>query len=346
MNRGTPLPVHQHAKMGVFAGLTMPMWYEGVRQEHEAVRQSVGMFDVSHMAVIWLTGADKAVLHAIETVGCAAVSARANKGRMTYSMILNEQGGIVDDVMVGPVGGRWLLVANAVNASAVVACFQSVPGITVERDHTMAMLAIQGPRAVALVTQLLGQAMPVSFGVTQVQWQGHPLVVSRTGYTGEDGLELIGSPSVMTRCWQDCLANGAVPCGLAARDSLRIEAGLPLYGQELGPDRSPLETRYPWVVSSPLPYTGHAAVAAKRLALTHTTVGLRLGTRAIARPGTLIQEGGMVTSGTLTPQSTASIAMAVVPLALSTVGRVVNVMLRGVPTQAVVVPVPFLDQEV
>lgn len=324
----------------------MPMWYEGVRQEHMAVRQAVGVFDVSHMAIIWLSGPFPTVLHAIETIGCAAVAARAKKGRMTYAMILNEQGGIVDDVMVGPVGDRWLVVANAVNATAVVSRFQAVPGVTVARDHTRAMLAIQGPHAVGLVTQLLGQAMPVSFGVTQINWQGETLVVARTGYTGEDGVELIGSPDVMTQCWQACVAQGAVPCGLAARDSLRIEAGLPLYGQELGPERSPLETRYRWVVSSPLPYTGHMAVEAKRLALTDTTVGLRLGTRAIARPGTIIQSGGVVTSGTLPPHSESSIAMAVVPLAVSTVGTVVNVMLRGVPTPAVVVPLPFVAQEV
>ncbi|NDD66879.1 hypothetical protein EBZ35_04430 [bacterium] len=346
MNRGTPLPVHQHAKMGVFAGLAMPMWYEGVRQEHTAVRQSVGVFDVSHMAIMWLTGPNKQVLHAIETIGCAAVSVRAKKGRMTYSMILNEQGGIVDDVMVGPVGDRWLLVANAVNATAVLGRFQSVPGVTIERDHRLAMLAVQGPRAMALGAQLLGQGMPLPFGVARMSWQGEEVVVSRTGYTGEDGFEIIGSPAVMTHYWQACLAEGAVPCGLAARDSLRIESGLPLYGQELGPDRSPLETRYPWVLSSSLPYVGHEAVAAKRLALTDTTVGLRLSTRAIARLGTLIQEGGVVTSGTLTPQSDTSIAMAVVPMPLSTVGTVLHVLLRGVPTRAVVVPVPFDKKEV
>lgn len=339
MRRGTPLDVHDGAKMGTFAGVQMPLWYEGIRAEHLAVRNGAGMFDVSHMAVWWLQGEPAVVLDALETVGCAKVAKRAKRGLMTYSMILNEEGGVVDDVMMGQVGDRWLMVSNASNAGQVLPRFQGKDGIHVSRS-TGAMIAIQGPSVMGMIREW-GWPSIAPFGVVQFAVGGDDVVVSRTGYTGEDGVEVVGSAIVLTELWERCCHAGVARCGLAARDSLRIEAGLPLYGHELNEDITPLETRYSWVLSSERAYVGQGALRTRDFTEAKTTVGLQLETKAIARQGAVIQEGGIVTSGTLVPNHDHSIAMAMVPRSLSGIGTRVHVMIRDTPVVARVVPLPF-----
>lgn len=340
MRRGTPLNVHDGAKMGTFSGVQMPLWYQGIRAEHLAVRTSFGLFDVSHMAVLWIDGESEHVLDALETVGCAKVSKRAKRGLMTYSMILNERGGIVDDVMMGRVGNRWLVVANASNAESVIHRLNAKDGIHVSRSNG-AMIAIQGPQVMPMIHRWGWPDIP-PFGVMVVRHGAEELVVSRTGYTGEDGVEVIGSSDALTHLWGQACQEGGVPCGLAARDSLRIEAGLPLYGHELSLDITPWNTRYEWVLSSDRMYEGRDGCLNQSMTDGVTTIGLRLAIKAIARQGARVIEGGWVTSGTLLPDQDHSIAMAMVPRSISTLGGVLHVVIRDTPVEATVVPLPFL----
>ncbi len=334
-----------NAKMVEFGGYNMPVWYSNMKDEHVAVRNSAGMFDVSHMGVIILTGAGSFPL--LEKISCNDPE-KCRNGKMIYSMALNESGGILDDIMFGQVDdARVLLVVNAGNKAKMGGWISQHAGsdVTVQPlEPTHCLIAVQGPKGAELLATALqlDLASIGRFSVTTRQWNGVELIISRTGYTGEDGFEVVVPNTHAELLWEACLTVGITPCGLASRDSLRIEAGLPLYGHELSEIITPLETRYQWVVKLNHNFIGRAAIEQKMAQPAQwTTVGIQMLDRMIPRAEYPIQEGGEVLSGTLSPLQNVAIGMARVPVNCAKIGTALSVTIRGQGHPARVVALPF-----
>ena len=332
------------AKCVSFANHYLPLWFSDMKTEHLAVRNRAGIFDISHMGVFALTGPHAASL--LRRLSCNDID-RAAQNTMIYAMFLNDSGMILDDVMLGKHHDTWYLVVNGSNRNKIQNWIAShntehVPITLLNTAHSF--LALQGPQAVRTFTRLfsLDLSQLPRFGMITVPINNIPTVILRTGYTGEDGLELIVDNRIVEQVWAACIADGVQPCGLAARDSLRIEYGLPLYGQELSESIHPHMTRYPWILKSEAPFIGKHALATLKESTALKAVGLTLDSSLIARPNYPIQEGGHITSGTLSPITGASIALAFVPTQLAEHGTCVTVQIRKHMVSAVVCKVPFL----
>lgn len=235
------------AKMSPFAGFMMPIQYSSITEEHNAVRHAVGMFDVSHMGEIFVSGpdAEKFVNHIFTNEICGF-----EPGKVLYGMMLHPDGGVVDDLLVyrefEP--DHFLLVVNAANIDTdyewILAQTAGYDVKVVNDSDNWGQIAVQGPGAEKVVTEVLGLAEAAEltfYTYYEAQWNGHRMVVSRTGYTGEDGFELYTTCEDIKEIWKKLLDNGVVPCGLGCRDTLRFEAGLPLYGDELSDTITPIE---------------------------------------------------------------------------------------------------------
>lgn len=235
------------AKMSPFAGFMMPIQYSSITEEHNAVRHAVGMFDVSHMGEIFVSGpdAEKFVNHIFTNEICGF-----EPGKVLYGMMLHPDGGVVDDLLVyrefEP--DHFLLVVNAANIDKdyewIIAQTAGYDVKVVNDSDNWGQIAVQGPGAEKVVTEVLGLAEAAEltfYTYYEAQWNGHRMVVSRTGYTGEDGFELYTTCEDIKEIWKKLLDNGVVPCGLGCRDTLRFEAGLPLYGDELSDTITPIE---------------------------------------------------------------------------------------------------------
>ncbi len=349
------------ARLVEFAGWEMPIQYTSIVEEHHATRQAVGLFDISHMARLFVTGDDAAAF--LDYLVTNSVSKLA-PGRIRYALVTNEQGGTRDDVLVYRLPEGWdhshLVVANAANRTKILDWFaeqRSRRSVSwTDRTAETAMIAVQGPRAVELVAKLIS---PTDGTVQELRYyrsatctvQGTQALVSRTGYTGEDGVELIVPARIAVPVWESLLAEGeslgARPCGLGARDTLRLEAGLPLYGHELAEDITPLEARLEFAVKLDKgDFVGRdALLKQKEQGLARVRVGLELEGRRIARQGAEIvsddKSVGTVTSGTFAPTLQKVIAMGFVPPELAADGTPLTVVVRGHAVPARVVPLPF-----
>jgi aminomethyltransferase len=353
--RRTPLfdeHVAAGARMVPFAGWSMPVQYKGIVAEHKAVREAAGLFDVSHMGEVELRGA--AVREACALLFTNDIH-RLEPGKARYTLIANETGGMVDDVIVYCLAEeRFLVCVNAANAAKDVAWIQRHVGSLVEvddRSDATALLALQGPRAAAILGRLDGRASGVGrFGVATLAPGGIELLAARTGYTGEDGFELFVAAGQAAELWRLLLregeADGLVPAGLGARDTLRLEAALPLYGHELGEEVSPFEARVGWAVKLDRPQMiGYAALAAARdRGRRRRLVGL-LPEGGIAREGAEVfapgggAAVGLVTSGSHAPSLGRAVALASVDEAFR--GEAVEIELRGQRRAASVTALPF-----
>ena len=322
------------AKLVPFVDWEMPIWYTSIQAEHTAVRTRSGVFDVSHMGLVTLSGSPDAFAQ-LQRVSCQSLS-NIQSGKLVYTFLLNESGGILDDVVVGQSEpGHWFMVVNASNQAKIHAWLHTqCPDIalTVCNDRD-GLIAWQGPEVAQLVD--LEGMRPWTHEQRAVF--GHSARIMRTGYTGEDGVEIWASHAVIQDIWDALMALAVVPCGLGARDTLRVEAGLPLYGQELDETITPYQTRYSRLVKS------HAFIgsdALKAVNPTETTmVGLVLNSGAIARTGASVVGGGMVTSGTRVGNR--SIAMARVSSALAQQSEL-QVCIRDRQHTATIVSLPFL----
>ncbi|GBD36340.1 Aminomethyltransferase [bacterium HR36] len=366
--------VARQARMVPFAGWEMPLQYTSIVEEHQAVRQNVGVFDISHMGRLFFAGQDAMAL--LEWVYTNAV-ATLQPGQVRYGLICNEQGGTKDDVLVyrladlpresansqlasgaNPLVSAfpYLMVVNAANREKVLAWLERHRDgrqVTIS-DATLdtVMLAVQGPQAVALCQQLtktpLGDLR--YYFCRYVEYQGQLCLVSRTGYTGEDGLEWIVPVAVGEQLWQELMQLGAKPCGLGARDTLRLEAGMPLYGHELTEEIDPFQAGLDWAVKwQSKDFLGRDALLRRRQeARLPKRVGLELAGRRIAREGYSVWQGqdqvGWVSSGTFAPTLQKSIAMAFVPPSLTAPGTPLTVDIRGHWEPAQVVALPFYSQ--
>jgi aminomethyltransferase len=335
----TPL-YEQHVAAGAkvvdFAGWEMPVQYEGVREEHSAVRTHAGMFDVSHMGEVEVEG--PGALRFLQRVLSNDVGA-IPVGGAQYSCLCNQDGGVLDDLFAYRLGGdRYLLVTNAANHAADLAWlgrWSREFDVTV-RDvaDRYAMLAVQGPHARPIVAKTLAIALPPRLHVAVAQVGGRPALICGTGYTGEDGVELLVDPEVATAIWAELLDAGIVPCGLAARDTLRLEACFHLHGNDLTPERNPIEAGLGWCCAEPTGFVGAEAVARARA----EGPGERLAPFRIEGPGIPRQgnpvllgdeQVGAVTSGSFSPSLEIGIGMAYLRGDLAEPGAEVEIDVRG-----------------
>jgi len=355
----TPL-ADRHQALGAriveFGGWLMPLQYAGIIEEHRAVRSRAGLFDLSHMGELFVEGSEAAA-----ALGYALTTEPASLkvGRAQYSMICFPDGGILDDLIVYRLGEeRFMVVANASNASAVSdALAERLAGRHVvldDRSLATALVAIQGPLAAAILAPMTGVALAdlPYYGIAEGNVAGVPALIARTGYTGEDGFEVMVDVAAAGRVWDALLEAGqpvgAVPVGLGARDTLRLEAGMPLYGNELGPDTTPFEAGQGRVVklAKEGDFVGRAALEkASAEGPRKLLVGLVVRGRGIARHGYDVFAGdrriGVVTSGTQSPTLGQPIAMAYVTPSEAAPGTIVAVGIRDQRVPAEVVPMPF-----
>jgi aminomethyltransferase len=351
------------AALVAFAGWSMPVRYASDLAEHHAVRSAAGLFDVSHMGRIELSGPDAA---AVLDATLVSRMHDLGVGRARYTMLCDASGGVVDDLIVTRLADRHLVVANAANTPAVLEVLRgAAAGRDAVLEHRTAhvLLALQGPAAAAVLAAATvadrEQGAPDGtqlrpFRAVSTTIGGAPVVVSRTGYTGEDGFEIACADATSGRpVWDALLAVGAghgvVPCGLAARDTLRLEAGLPLHGHELGPELGPFEAGFGRVVhlDEGRRFPGRAALErVARDGPTRRVVGLVAEGRRAPRAGYAVTDGsrtvGVVTSGAPSPTLGRPIALAAVEHAQAEVGTPLTVDVRGSAVPARVVALPFV----
>ncbi|HEU5431588.1 MAG TPA: glycine cleavage system aminomethyltransferase GcvT [Thermomicrobiales bacterium] len=361
--RDTPLKARHialGARMIPFAGWTMPVQYAGIVHEHQAVRNAAGLFDLNHMGQASVEGPD--ALPFLQAVTTNDVSA-LGPGAAQYSLLPNERGGLIDDIIVyrRPGGDGYFVVLNASNRERDVAWMKAQAASRPDLDVSVAdvsdqtgMIAIQGPRAEAIVQPLCPldlSALP-GFHMEASEVAGIPTLVARTGYTGEDGFEFYTPVERIGELWDALMRRGAaeglVPVGLGARDTLRLEARMPLYGNELSDDISPLEAGVGWAVKLDKgPFVGSEPMQAMKAAgAPRRTVGFRLLERAgSARHGYEVQvEGrtvGVVTSGAMSPTLGENIGLALVERDVAGVGKPLEIVIRGRPAPAVQIKTPF-----
>jgi aminomethyltransferase len=355
----TPL-ADRHAALGArmveFGGWLMPLQYKGILEEHRAVRARAGVFDLSHMGELFVEGpeAPTALAYAL-----TSDPATLEVGRAHYSMICFPEGGILDDLIVYRLGDeRFMVVANASNAGAVSdALAERLDGfraILDDRSLATGLVALQGPRSIGVLAPLTDVALDELryYAIAEGSVAGVPALVARTGYTGEDGFEVFVDVAAAAQVWDAILeagvADGVVPVGLGARDTLRLEAGMPLYGNELGPDTTPFEAGLGRVVKLDKAgdFVGRSALEkAHADGVRKKLVGLVIRGRGIARHGHEVFAGdrrtGSVTSGTLAPTLGEPIAMAYVTPSDAEPGTIVSVGIRDQRVPAEVVPLPF-----
>ncbi len=349
------------ARTAEFAGYQMPIQYTSIVAEHTATRTAAGLFDISHMGRLRFEGgrADQLLDHLL-TRRVADMKA----GAVRYSLMCNEEGGILDDVLVAclesPSGRQFfLLVVNASNRPKILKWIQphlaDFPDVAFhDATDTTAMIAIQGPRAVEIAGRILPPkvaALKYYRGLVTEQ-MGKPCIVTRTGYTGEDGFELVVKAEDAPRVWDNLMLagreHGISAVGLGARDTLRLEAGMPLYGHELSEEIDPYRAGLGFAVSlGDRTFLGSEALAAKRhIQQTVVRVGLRLEGRRAAREGASVMDSdrrkvGEVTSGTFSPTIDAPISMAYIATEMARAGSNIDVDIRGSTVSAMVTPLPF-----
>ncbi len=361
--RQTPLiDIHRSlgASIGEFAGIKTALDFGNVIEEHLSVRQSVGIFDISHMCRIIVEGSDSQKL--IDYLVARDVIAPSPGTMIGPTAFLNEKAGFKDDVMVYKLSeNRWLIVGNAVNREKdfmwVREWSSKIAPSTIVRDATeeLAMIAIQGPKSPEIMEIIgLGDALdlkPLNFR-TSLKFGGKEVfLVSRSGWTGEDGFEIIARPSVVAEIFKKAIENGARPCGLIARDTLRIEMGFVLYGNDIDEETTPLEARY-WVYTLDKDkYIGKEALLSKlEKGVEKIRVGIRMkkGIRIIPRSGCEIRVLnkciGKVTSGTYSPYLNRSIAMGYVDSGHALIGLEVKVVVRGKEYVGKIVDFPFVKR--
>lgn len=338
------------ARMVEFAGWLMPVVYTGIVEEHQAVRTHSGLFDIGHMARLSFSGEDALAL--LDKVCTNSISTMKD-GQVRYSLVCNELGCILDDVLVYHWSYGYSMVVNASNRAKIVEWLDKHrAGMKVEmRDQTMdtAMIAIQGPQAIKMV-KTLTDVDPASlkyYYATATRCMGQQCVLSRTGYTGEDGVEIMIGNDHATALWDELETLGGKPAGLGCRDTLRLEAAMPLYGHELSESIDPLQAGLGWAVKFDKgAFIGKTAILERQKQKDlPVRIGLELEGKRPAREGCAIQiDGktlGTVTSGTFTPTLQKSIAMGYVPPAYAQVGTILQIDIRGQALPAKVVKLPF-----
>ena len=329
--------------MGPFAGWEMPVQYEGVIPEHRAVRTDSGVFDVSHMGELEVEG-PKA--HEFLQSVLSNDLDRIEPGAAQYTLLTNERGGIVDDLIAYRLeAGRYLLIVNASNREADFRWLKDreLPGSDVrDISDEFALLAVQGPRSL----ERLGLEEAPAFTFSEEEIDGIECMVNRTGYTGERGVELLVPAEEGPALWDQVLARGVKPAGLGARDTLRLEVCYPLHGNDIGPDTDAISAGLGWVCALDKDFTGADELRRIREAgPERRLIAFVMEERAVPRQGMPILEGGEVTSGTHSPMLDRGIGMGYVPTVLAEPGQELTIDVRGRHRRARVVEKPIYRRE-
>jgi aminomethyltransferase len=337
------------AKMVEFAGWQMPLQYEGVGAEHRAVRERCGVFDVSHMGEIETSGPQALeLLQRLLSNDVAQIDVNVDGGGAQYSVLCREDGGVLDDLFTYRLDAdRYLTVTNAANHEGDLRWFLAhaadFPEAEVnDRIEDHAMLAVQGPLARGIVQAISDGPLPARMCAASRRLAGAQALVCGTGYTGEDGVELLCSPADAAGLWDEVVRRGAVPAGLAARDTLRLEVCFHLYGNDLMVQRGPIEAGLGWCCKEQTGFVGADAVRAVREAgPAEKLVAFEIDGPGIARQGNPVVGGGEVTSGTMSPSLGVGIGMAYVPAERAAVGSELQIDVRGKMRRAVVKQKPL-----
>lgn len=361
-----PLSADLGARFTEFSGWEMPVHYSGIKHEHQAVRDHAGMFDISHMGKFLLQGRD--LLQQLQSLVPSDLS-RLQPGVAQYTVLLNAEGGIVDDLIIYYQGKTsagiehaaiivnaattakdkdWILahLTSATLTSATVD-FQDISG-------DRALIAVQGPEALTQLQRVTAENLQTvpRFGHIAGTVLGAPAFLARTGYTGEDGFEVMVTPEVGQALWAQLLEQGVMPCGLGARDTLRLEAAMALYGQDITDKTTPLEAGLKWLVhlQGAGDFIGRSALEAQvQQGIPQKLVGLQMAGRNIARHDYAViynnEPVGRITSGTLSPTLGYPIALAYVPAAIAQVGQELMVEIRAKTYPAKVVKRPFYKRK-
>jgi aminomethyltransferase len=341
-------PLHdRHVQLGArmvpFAGWEMPVQYEGVIQEHRAVRTDAGVFDVSHMGEIEVEGPQAtALLQSLLSNDLDKIA----PGEAQYTLLTNERGGIIDDLIVYRLGEcRYLLVVNASNRDADYRWIKEreIRGSEVtDVSDEYALLALQGPHAIAKV----GLRPAKAFTFAEETIDGIETMVNRTGYTGEEGCEILCMAEDAVALWDALLARSVVPCGLGARDTLRLEVCYPLHGNDIGPDTDAISAGLGWTCALGKEFAGVDVLRrVKEEGPKRKLVAFVMEERAIPRQGMAIEGGGEVTSGTHSPSLDVGIGMGYVPAEQATPGTELSIDVRGKFRRARVVTKPIYKRE-
>ena len=343
------------AKMVPFAGYNMPVSYQGINIEHQTVREKVGVFDVSHMGEFFVTGPN--ALSLIQRV-CSNDASKLEDGQAQYSCFPNEDGGVVDDLIVYRIAAeKWLLVVNASNIDKDWAWINShnTMEATLENssDH-YSLLAIQGPKSIQAMQSLTQEDLSaIKFYTFKINtFAGvENVIISATGYTGSGGFEIYCKNTQVAKIWTKVLEAGAdwgiQPIGLAARDTLRLEMGYCLYGNDIDDTTSPLEAGLGWITKFNKDFINSESLKKqKEIGVSKTLVGFELSQRGIPRQGYAIVDAqgnsiGRVTSGTMSPSMGKGIGLGYVPMALKEVGSQIHIQIRNKIVPAMVVKLPF-----
>ena len=350
--RRTPLydaHVAAGAKIVEFAGWEMPVQYEGVGSEHRAVRESCGVFDVSHMGEIEVSGPRALeLLQRLLSNDVSQIDVDVDGGGAQYSVLCREDGGVLDDLFTYRLDSdRYLTVTNAANHASDLEWFQAhareFPEVlVVDRIDDYAMIAVQGPRARGIVQAIADAPLPARMTAATRRLAGKDVLICGTGYTGEDGVELLCDPAGAPALWDELLRRGAAPAGLAARDTLRLEVCFHLYGNDLSTERGPIEAGLGWCCREGTAFIGSDAVRKVREAgPSEKLVAFEIDGPGIARQGNAIAGGGEVTSGTMSPSLGKGIGMAYVPAERSAPGTDLEIDVRGKMRRAVVKQKPL-----
>ena len=351
------LALEQKARLTAFSGWEMPVQYSGIGQEHEAVRTSAGMFDISHMGKFAFQG--RQLLEHLQPLVPSDLK-RLHVGEAQYTVLLNSQAGIIDDIIFYYQGEdkageqRGMMIVNAAtrtrDKALLLANLEAAPVDLQDLSKEKVLIAVQGPQAAAYLQPFVQEDLtPIkAFGHLEATLLDQPAFIARTGYTGEDGFEVMVAPEVGVELWRSLLSAGVTPCGLGARDTLRLEAAMALYGQDIYETTTPLEAGLGWVIhlDSKGDFIGRSVLEQQKAAgVERRLVGIEMQGRYIARHGyPVLYEGkpvGEVTSGTLSPTVGKAIALAYVPTSLSKTGQQLEVEIRGKAYPAVVVKKPF-----
>jgi aminomethyltransferase len=346
-------PLHdRHREAGArlvpFASWEMPVQYAGIKEEHMAVRSAAGVFDVSHMGEVETSG--PGALEFLQRVLSNDV-AKIPVGGAQYSLLCREDGGVLDDLFTYRLGeDRYLTVTNASNHERDFEWMRRrADRFEVEvadRHAAYAMLALQGPAARAIAANLATTPLPERMTIAELELAGISLLAAGTGYTGEEGLELLVPPADAVAVWDAVVAAGAVPAGLGARDTLRLEVCFHLYGNELGEDRDPIASGLGWCCKEETGFIGSEAVARVRAgSVAEKLVAFAMPAGGIARGGNPISGGGVVTSGTMSPSLGLGVGMAYVPADRAEPGTAIEIDVRGRVRPAEIVPKPLYRRE-
>jgi len=342
----------QKARFTAFSGWSMPVQYQGLKIEHHAVRSQVGMFDISHMGKFTFVGEN--LIDTWQTLVPSDLS-RLQPGQAMYTLLLNERGGIIDDIIFYYQGNnRAIAIVNAGTTNKDKAWIlshlqnSSVAMTDISQQH--ALIAIQGPKAAKILQDLVTEDLSnmKAFNHQTVTIGDYSAFIARTGYTGEDGFEIMLEPEAAQQLWQSFLTAGVVPCGLGARDTLRLEAAMSLYGQDIDEKTTPLEAGLGWVVhlKDKQDFIGRSALEQQKAeGVKRRLVGIEMSGRHIARHDYKVmhegKEVGKITSGTLAPTVGKAIALAYVAQPLSKTGQSLEIEIRGKTYPARVVKKPF-----